>query len=136
VPVDDEAAEFYQSLNDGDTVEVKAVRERRRTKTQNNCVHGWLRQLSKDLNAAGLTPRVMLPEEVELEWDEEDVVMAKKYIWKPIQLALADKESTADASTTDFPAVYEVIVRHLAQKYGFTAPPWPDRFNGGGQRAA
>lgn len=130
IPAD---AETAQALEGVSQVEAKAVRDKRRTDTQNNCLHKWLRQLAADLNAAGLDMKKTLRHDAEIPWTEQ---AAKDFMWRPVQEALAGKESTADASTTDYPAVYEVIVRHLAQTHGFTAPPWPDRFNGGGQRAA
>jgi hypothetical protein len=130
VPADAEAAKALESAH---RVTVKVEVERKRTHTQNRCLHAWLRQLAEDLNAAGLDMKKTLRHDAEIPWNME---RAKDFMWRPVQEAITDKESTADAITTDYPAIYEVIVRHLAQTHGFTAPPWPDRFNGGGQRAA
>ena len=133
VPADDEAAELYASLNDGDCIEVKVVTDRQRTHTQNNCLHKWLRQLAEDLNDAGLDMKKTLRHDAEIPWDMD---RAKDFMWRPVQLAMTGEESTAEQITEAYPKIYEVIVRHLAQTHGFTAPPLPDRFNGGGQRAA
>ena len=130
IPADAETAANLEGVS---RVEVTATTERKRTRTQNNCLHQWLAQLAEDLNAAGLDMKKTLRHDAEIPWNQD---RAKDFMWRPVQEAMTGKHSTTDPNTTDYPAIYEVIVRHLAQAHGFTAPPWPDRFNGGGRRAA
>jgi hypothetical protein len=56
-------------------------------------------------------------------------VSFKEVIWRQIQEAMIDKESTTDMSTTDPNAIYDVLIRHFAQHMGVALPPWPDRFS-------
>lgn len=95
-----------------------------RTNRQNKALHLFCRHLSTVLNDAGLDMTAVLKEGVEIPWDEEGR-MVKKHLWKPLQEVMLDIESTADANTTDYNKVYEVLVRHLAAKKGIIPPPWP-----------
>ena len=100
--------------------------DKQRTNAQNRALHLWCKMLSKLLNDSGMDMRTFLKEEIDIPWDE-DGRMVKEHIWKPLQEVMLDIESTADAETPDYNKVYEVLVRHLADKKGLVAPPWPDR---------
>ena len=97
---------------------------RQRTNAQNRALHLFCRLLSECLNSAGLDQRKVLKEEIEIPWNEESV---KESLWRPIQAAVINKESTADAETDEYSKVYEVLARHLSSKLGVTPPPWPDK---------
>lgn len=98
--------------------------DKQRTNAQNRALHLWCKMLSKLLNDSGMDMRTFLKEEIDIPWDE-DGRMVKEHIWKPLQEVMLDIESTADAETPDYNKVYEVLVRHLADKKGLVAPPWP-----------
>ena len=132
IPADAESAAALDKVGDV-VLTARIVTEKQRTLTQNRCLHQWLRQLAADLNDSGLDMKKTLRHDAEIPWSCE---RAKDFMWRPVQLAMTGEESTAEQITAAYPKIYEVIVRHLAQTHGFTAPPWPDRFNGGGQRAA
>jgi len=102
-----------------------AEAEKQRTIRQNAALHKWLQEVADTLNSAGLDMRTVLKEEVEIPWTGES---AKNHLWRPIQIIMQDKESTADADTTEYTQVYEVITRHLQQRFGIDIPLWPDRF--------
>jgi hypothetical protein len=95
-----------------------------RSNQQNRALHLFCRLLSQELNTCGLDQRKVLKESVEIPWNEESV---KESLWRPIQEAVIQKESTADAETGDYSKVYDVLCRHLADKLGVTAPIWPDK---------
>jgi hypothetical protein len=102
--------------------------EQQRTLQQNKALHVGFRMLAETLNAAGYDMKAVLKEEVEIPWTPE---MVKEHLWRPIQQIMLDKESTTEANTTDYSAVWDVLSRHLSQKLGITPPPFPDRFSMG-----
>lgn len=123
-PVDQDAIDLYAGLQDGDVIDVEVVVSKRRTGTQNNSLHKWLALLAEALNAAGLDMKTVLKPEVEIPWTKES---AKLYLWRPIQKAMLDKDSTTDATTVEYPQVYATLTRHLSQKFGLYVPEWPSK---------
>lgn len=95
--------------------------EKQRTLQQNKALHKYLTELANTLNNAGLDMKAVLKPGVCIEWNQD---MAKEYLWRPIQKAMQLEASTADLSTKDIQAVYAVLDRHLAQKFGVSVP-WP-----------
>ena len=110
------------------TVEFIKTDPKKRTPTQNACLHQWLGQVAEVLNQGGLDMRAVLKEDAEIPWTMES---AKEQLWRPIQKAMTGNESTAECVTTDYPAVCETITRHLGQKFGVVMPPWPTRYTHG-----
>jgi len=106
-------------------VQIVTDGRKRRTLTQNACLHDWLGKLADALNTAGLDMRTLLKPEIDIPWTQH---AAKEHLWRPVQEAMTGKRSTAQAETVDYPAVYDVLCRHLASKHGITPPPWPTRF--------
>ena len=100
------------------------VGERQRTMTQNKALHLWFRFLAETLNDAGLDMRTVIREDVDIPWTGPAV---KEYIWRPVQKALQQKDSTTEANRTDYTAVREVIARHLGERFGVQVPEWPKR---------
>jgi hypothetical protein len=98
--------------------------DKQRTNAQNRALHLFCRLLSKTLNDAGLDQRTVLKETVEIPWNEESV---KESLFKPVEKAMFGHDSTTEADTTDYSKVHEVLVRHLADKFGVQVPAWPDR---------
>lgn len=99
--------------------------DRHRTIKQNRAMHGYFRSLAYALNSAGLDMRTVLKPGVAIDWNE---VMIKDYIWRPIQKVITGEKSTADLTTTDIDAIYQVISRHMAEKFGVSVA-FPDRFS-------
>lgn len=89
--------------------------EKRRTTQQNRALHKYLTELAAALNSAGLDMKATLKPATEIPWTLE---MAKEFLWRPIQKVMTDIESTADLDTRDVSAIYEVLSRHIAQKFG------------------
>jgi hypothetical protein len=119
-------AEFIRDIRkqwlDSKYLIVNVRKGTQRTLTQNRALHLWLGMLADELNAQGLDMRKVLKQGVEIPWTTES---AKEYLWRPIQEALLNKESTVDADRTEYTKVLDVLVRHLADKLNVVAPDWP-----------
>lgn len=85
------------------------------TPQQRKALHLYLRELAAALNAAGLDMKQVLKPAVEIPWNEE---MAKEFLWRPIQKAMLKADSTEDLDKLDVSSVYEVLDRHISEKFG------------------
>lgn len=106
-------------------VEVEVRRKaKQRTLTQNRALHLFCQWLADTLNEAGYDMRRTLREDVDVPWTQASV---KEYLWRPIQEAMTQKESTTEITTLEPTAIHSVLSRHLAQKLGVQCPEWPKR---------
>lgn len=105
-------------------VEVQWTIGSQRTLTQNRALHMWFQWLAETLNDAGLDMRTVIKPEVEIPWSGASV---KEYLWRPVQEALIQKHSTTEANRVEYTEVYDVLCRHLGDKFGVQCPPWPKR---------
>jgi hypothetical protein len=87
----------------------------KRTQQQNRAIHKLFTELSEQLNDAGLDQRKVLKPSVDIPWTPEAV---KEQLWRPIQRAMLLKSSTTELTTTDIDKVFDVLVRHLGEKFG------------------
>ena len=94
-----------------------------RTPQQNKSLHKYCELLAEALNDAGLDMRTVLKPEVGIPWTKESV---KKQLWKPIQEAMYEKESTTQMDTKEPSEIYKVLDRHTASKMGIHVE-WPSR---------
>jgi hypothetical protein len=78
--------------------------------------------LAEVLNDAGLDMKKTLKPEIDIPWTEENV---KNHMWRPIQEAMYEKESTTELSTVEISDVYLVLSRHLSEKFGIHVD-WPE----------
>lgn len=99
-----------------------------RTIRQNSAFHKYFSLLANTLNAAGLDMRKVLKESIDIPWSEKTV---KDQLWRPIQVAYVDKESTTELETPEVSKVYEVLNKHLGEKFGIHVP-FPSRDEQGG----
>ena len=90
-----------------------------RTDKQNKAIHKYCAMRAEALNDAGLDMKTVLKHNVAIPWTQ---ATAKDHLWRPIQQAMLDKESTGDLDTDEVCKVYEVLNRHLAEKKGITVP--------------
>ena len=90
---------------------------KQRTITQNRALHLAFTMLAEELNTAGLDMKTVFQRkpEVMIPWDTESV---KKYIWKPIQKAQLDTESTTQLTTKDIDSVFDTVNRFMAEAFG------------------
>lgn len=89
------------------------------TPTQRKALHKFCEILANELNSAGLDMRATLKPGVEVPWSKMTV---KEYLWKPIEKAMLEKESTEDMTNKEVSEVYEVLNRHLSTKLGVSVP--------------
>lgn len=97
---------------------------KQRTLTQNKALHLFCQWLADTLNEAGYDMRKTLREDVEVPWTQASV---KEYLWRPIQIAMTDKQSTTEITTVEPTDIHAVLSRHLGQRLGVVCPPWPKR---------
>ena len=98
---------------------------KKRTLLQNAALHVYCYQLGQKMEDSGLDMVSFFKEGANIPWS---TVLVKETIWKPVQRAVINKTSTADAHTSEYGKVYEVLNRHLGSEYGLHVP-WPVRFN-------
>jgi len=85
-----------------------------RTPRQNSSLHLYFRQLAEELNLAGLDMRKVLKPTIAIPWSEASI---KSFLWKPIQEAMFNKKSTTELTTAEVNKVFEVLDRHLLEKF-------------------
>lgn len=91
----------------------------RRTATQNNALHLYFQQVADTLNEHGLDIKIILKPGLEISWSP---VMVKELLWRPVQKAHLNKQSTTELdSIWDITAVYDLVNRHLSQ-FGISIP--------------
>lgn len=90
-----------------------------RTQLQNKSLHLWYVLLAKELNAAGLDMRTVLKPEIDIPWTAETV---KEHLWRKVQIAHSGKSSTAELTTNEITAIYEILNKHIGEKFGVHVP--------------
>lgn len=90
-----------------------------RTDQQNKALHVFFTELADKLNDSGHDMRRTLKESVAIPWTPDTV---KNYLWRPIQAAQLQKESTTELTTREIDAVYDTLNRHLGEKLGVHVP--------------
>lgn len=121
-PLDDDSMQDQP----GTIIEVERP-SKQRTLTQNRALHKFCDMLAKVLNDAGYDQMKVLRHDASIPWSQTTV---KENLWKPLQQAMLNKESTTEADRKDYSEVHRVLCRHLAQKLGITCPSWPSRHGG------
>ena len=90
---------------------------KQRTLTQNRALHQYYTHLAAALNASGYDMRRTLKQDVEIPWTPE---LVKEFLWRPLQNALLNKESTTELTTKEIDEVLDVLTRHLGEKLGIS----------------
>lgn len=86
-----------------------------RTLQQNRSLHLYFTLLAEELNQAGYDMKRTLKPSVDIPWTPENV---KEYLWRPLQQAYLNKESTTELTSDQIDKVYEVLNRHLGETTG------------------
>lgn len=90
------------------------IPEKQRTIQQNKALHLYFQMLADTLNDSGMDMKKVLKPEIDIPWSKETI---KKYLWRPVQKAQLDKESTTELSTKEIDLVFNTLNRHIA-KFG------------------
>lgn len=103
---------------------MKANRKQR-TLQQNKALWKYCELLAEALNGAGLDMKKTLKPEVAIPWNKDSVC---EHLWRPVQEAMTGKKSTTELNTVDPSEIYEVLNRHLSERFGLYIP-WPSEEN-------
>ena len=93
--------------------------QNKRTIQQNKALHLWFTLLAEELNNAGLDMRKTLKSEVEIPWSPQTI---KEYLWRPVQIAQLQKQSTTELNTDEIDKVWKTLNRHISEKFGLYIP--------------
>lgn len=94
-----------------------------RTNVQNASLHLYCEMMASELNQHGFDMHKVLSSEIAIPWNQ---TMVKELMWKPVQLAMIDEESTTKANRKDYSAIYDVINLYISEKFGVHIP-WPSK---------
>ena len=86
-----------------------------RTLQQNKAMHKYFYDLANALSDAGFTIEKTLTKPLDVNWTPSSV---KEFLWKPVQDALYQLESTTELSASQVTHVYENLNRHIANITG------------------
>lgn len=109
--------------NEKKYVKLKLSYGRQRSQTQNKALHKYCQNLADQLNSSGLDMKKVIKQDVDIPWTMDAV---KTYLWKPIQKAVTGLDSTTKPERSQYSDIYEVLNRHLGQKFGISVQ-WPSR---------
>lgn len=88
-----------------------------RTPRQNRALHVLFQLLANTLNDNGLDMKKTLKPSVDIPWTGASV---KEWLWKPMQKAQLNKDSTTKLTTVEIDQVFDTLVRHLGEQFGIS----------------
>ena len=92
----------------------------KRTEQQNKALHKGCEMLAEALNDAGYEMKAVLAEkDVDVPWTKESI---KEVLFRPIMQAMLAKHSTTELDRLEVSQVWDVLNRHLGEKFGITVP--------------
>ena len=98
-----------------------------RSISQNKSIHLWLEWLADELNKQGVTIQDVVSQikKAEIRPTKENL---KETMWKPMQMALFNKESSTELTTDEVDKVYEMLNAFLPQIPGYdgVSIPFPN----------
>ena len=90
-----------------------------RTSQQNRALHKWFEMLAEAFNDAGKDIREVMKPEIEIPWTAENI---KNLLWRPVQEIYLQKKSTTELTTADIDKIYDILNRHIGEKFGIHVP--------------
>lgn len=84
-----------------------------RSSQQNRALHLLFKKLAIELNNAGYDMRKTLKQDVEIPWNTE---LVKEFLWRPVQGAMTQIESTTKLDTKTMNDIYDVLNREMAKR--------------------
>ena len=96
---------------------------KQRTGTQNNAMHLYFTQLAKALNDAGYTVAMVLKKPLNISWSGG---LVKELLWRQVQDAIVDKDSTAELERQECSQIYDEVNRAVVERTGVSIP-FPSR---------
>jgi len=104
-------------------IQIKWSTDKAITIPQRNSVYLYCELLAKELNGRGLDMVKTLEHGVEIPWSKGTV---KKHIWVKVQETQFENKSVNQLKTHEISKIYDVINRHLSDKFGVYVP-FPSR---------
>lgn len=98
---------------------------RQRTLSQNNAMHQYLKNMATEIDAAGITQRILL-NKFKNGWDVPVTMHFLKGIFRQLANDMFGVESTADLTTTQMQEVYEAFNQAMGF-YCDVSMDWPSR---------
>jgi len=98
------------------------ILERTRSDQQRKAIEVFCRQLAWALNDAGMDQRkvfALMRDGVQIPWRQQSV---KDSLWRQIQKAVVEKDSSTRLTTSEVDKVYSVLNRWLGQEMGIHVP--------------
>lgn len=105
---------------EGKEVEVRLVKNIRSAK-QNNALHLYLSQWAELLREHGIDMEMILKDGHKIPPTTE---LLKEEVWRKIQIAMFNKQSTTELSTDEINKIYDVITKTFGERYHLFVP-WP-----------
>ena len=90
-----------------------------RSLNQNNAAHLAFKLIADILNDSGLDQRHVLKEDIQIPWSQDSV---KEMLFKPVMKAMTGKDSTTKLNKIELAEVYEVLMKHLGERFGIFIP--------------
>lgn len=107
--------EIDQLYKDNKYIEIKVLKGRQRTLTQNKAIHKYFEMLADALNDGGYTIAKVITKPLELSWSKHTV---KEILWRTVQKAILDKESTTKLERAEVSKVYDELNNIMSARYG------------------
>ena len=90
----------------------------KRTEQQNKALHKGFELLADALNDAGFeTKAVLAKKQIDVPWNKE---LVKELLWRPLMEAARQHESTTELTTAEVSEIWDILNRHLGEKFGVT----------------
>lgn len=84
----------------------------KRSNKQNKALHVYFKEVSDELNNAGVNIHAFLKSGIEIMWTPE---LVKELLWKSVQKIMIQKDRTRDLNMEDdITRIYEVMNKHLS----------------------
>lgn len=95
----------------------------KRTPTQNNALHLWLKLKADQCRDAGVTPRMTFEKSIDIEMTPEIM----KDIWKAVQRAMYKKSSTTELTKSqgEINEIVEHLNRFFAENFNLEGIEFP-----------
>ena len=92
-----------------------SIHPQQRSLTQNSAIHKYFELLAGEFNDEGIDMCTVLNSSIEIPWTPE---LVKELLWKRVQSAMFDIDSTSKLSRQQVSQVYDVLHKKLALDHG------------------
>ena len=117
----DKFKEFINSL-EGKQIQIDIKKKAdTRSLQQNKALHKYFTLLAEALNDAGFDMRKTIKDGIDIPWNAGNI---KEFLWRPVQQAYLQKESTTEITTRDIDKIFDIVNRTIGLRTGVYVP-WP-----------